>query len=64
MFMVKIMSEYSNNYEKSFYKRLIVYIPKNDEKVIEKLNHVKSVSGYIKDLIKKDIEDEKKRAAK
>ena len=58
------MSEYSNNYERSFYKRLIICIPKTDEKVIEKLNHVKSVSGYIKDLIKKDIEDEKKRAAK
>ena len=53
------MSEYSNNYEKSFYKRLIVYIPKSDEKVINKINSVKSVSGYIKDLIREDIKKEK-----
>ena len=57
--MVIIMSEYSNNYEKSFYKRLIVYIPKSDEKVINKINSVKSVSGYIKDLIREDIKKEK-----
>ena len=53
------MSKYSNNYEKSFYKRIIVYIPKSDEKVIDKLNSVKSVSGYIKELIREDIKKEK-----
>lgn len=57
--MVMIMSKYSNNYEKSFYKRIIVYIPKSDEKVIDKLNSVKSVSGYIKELIREDIKKEK-----
>ena len=62
MYMVIIMSEYSNNYEKSFYKRLIVYIPRNDEKVIEKLSSVKSVSGYIKNLIREDVMKEKKAA--
>ena len=62
MCMVKIMSEYSNNYEKSFYKRLIILIPKTDEKVIEKLSSVKSVSGYIKDLIRDDVMKEKKAA--
>ncbi len=59
MYMVKIMSEYSNNYERSFYKRLIILIPKSDEKVIDKINSVKSVSGYIKDLIREDIKKEK-----
>ena len=60
--MVKIMSKYSNNYEKSFYKRLIILIPRNDEKVIEKLSSVKSVSGYIKNLIREDVMKEKKAA--
>ena len=62
MYMVKIMSKYSNNYEKSFYKRLIILIPRNDEKVIEKLSSVKSVSGYIKNLIREDVMKEKKAA--
>lgn len=57
--MVKNMSEYSNNYEKSFYRRIILVIPKSDEKVIDKLNSVKSVSGYIKELIREDIKKEK-----
>ena len=56
------MSKYSNNYEKSFYKRLIILIPRNDEKVIEKLSSVKSVSGYIKNLIREDVMKEKKAA--
>ena len=60
--MVIIMSKYSNNYEKSFYKRLIILIPRNDEKVIEKLSSVKSVSGYIKNLIREDVMKEKKAA--
>ena len=57
------MSKYSNEYEKSFYKRLIIYIPKTDKKVIEKLSSVKSVSGYIKDLIRDDVMKEKKEVA-
>ena len=57
------MSEYSNNYERSFYKRLIICIPKTDEKVIEKLSSVKSVSGYIKELIREDVMKEKKEVA-
>ena len=61
--MVMIMSKYSNEYEKSFYKRLIILIPKTDKKVIEKLSSVKSVSGYIKDLIRKDVMKEKKEVA-
>lgn len=47
------MSEY--NYEKKTYKRLIILIPRSDKKVIEKLESVKSVSGYIKRLIEEDV---------
>ena len=50
---------YINNHKKTHYRRIIALIPLSDEKVIEKIQNVKtsgSLSNYIYELIKKDIE--------
>ena len=58
------MSNRQNEFQKANYRRIIIHIPKNDIKCVEKINSVHSISGYIKDLIEKDIENEQKSTDK
>ena len=51
--------KYVNEHQKTHYKRIIALIPLSDEKVINKIQKVKisgSISNYIYELIKKDVE--------
>lgn len=52
----KKRQDYINNFNKEHYKIVRVVVPKTDTKVLEKLNTVKSKSGYIVELIKKDLQ--------
>lgn len=64
MYMVIKMPDNTrqNRFQKANYRRIIITIPKSDEKVIEKIQSVPSISGYIKELIEKDIENEQRKS--
>lgn len=46
---------YIREYNKARYRHYHLYVPVDEEQVIEKLNEQKSKNGYLIDLIKKDI---------
>ena len=48
--------DYINKFNKERYTMVRVVVPKTDTEVLEKLNTVKSKSGYIVELIKKDLQ--------
>ena len=48
--------DYINKFNKEHYTIIRVVVPKIDTEVLEKLNTVKSKSGYIVELIKKDLQ--------
>lgn len=48
--------DYINKFNKERYTIIRAVVPKTDTKVLEKLNTVKSKSGYIVELIKKDLQ--------
>lgn len=56
-------TEYRREYNKENYKRVQVYIAKNEYEEIEKylkiINPKIKISGYIKELIQKDIREKK-----
>ena len=52
----KKRQDYINNFNKEHYTIIRVVVPKADTDVLEKLNTVKSKSGYILELIKKDLQ--------
>lgn len=52
----KKRQDYINNFNKEHYTIIRVVVPKADTEVLEKLNTVKSKSGYILELIKKDLQ--------
>lgn len=52
----KKRQDYINNFNKEHYTIIRVVVPKSDIEVLEKLNTVKSKSGYILELIKKDLQ--------
>lgn len=52
----KKRQDYINNFNKEHYTIIRVVVPKTDTKVLEKLATVKSKSGYIVELIKKDLQ--------
>lgn len=51
-------TEYVSKYNKENYKMYQFRIRKDDEKLIEKLDHIKNRNGYIRDLILEDIDPE------
>jgi hypothetical protein len=52
----KKRQDYINNFNKEHYTIIRVVVPKADTEVLEKLATVKSKSGYIVELIKKDLQ--------
>lgn len=53
--------EYIDKYQKANIRRITVKLNrKTDQKLIEKIDSVDNVQGYIKSLIEADIEKEKK----
>lgn len=52
--------EYIREYNKVRYKHYHLYVPNDEQDVIEKLNEQTSKNGYIIDLIKKDLKRSKK----
>ena len=48
--------DYINKFNKERYTIIRVVVPKSDIEVLDKLNTVKSKSGYIVELIKKDLQ--------
>ncbi len=52
--------KYCNDFKKTHYKRVVALIPRRDKEMIEYLESKSSVSGYIYDLIKDDMEKNKK----
>lgn len=53
--------EYTDKYQKANIRRITVKLNrKTDQKLIEKIDSVDNVQGYIKSLIEADIEKEKK----
>lgn len=51
----KNRTAYFNEHQKKSYKRIVALIRNDDTELIEKLNSVESVSGYVYELIKKDV---------
>ena len=56
MTRTKKQYDYINKFNKERYLIIRVVVPKADTEVLEKLNTVKSKSGYILELIKKDLQ--------
>lgn len=56
MARTKKQYDYINKFNKERYTIIRVVVPKFDTEVLEKLNTVKSKSGYILELIKKDLQ--------
>lgn len=56
MARTKKQYDYINKFNKERYTIVRVVVPKTDTKVLEKLNTVKSKSGYVVELIKKDLQ--------
>lgn len=56
MTRTKKQYDYINKFNKERYTIIRVVVPKSDTEVLEKLNTVKSKSGYIVELIKKDLQ--------
>lgn len=56
MTRTKKQYDYINKFNKERYTIVRVVVPKSDTEVLEKLNTVKSKSGYIVELIKKDLQ--------
>ena len=56
MTKTKKQYDYINKFNKERYTIIRVVVPKTDIEVLEKLNTVKSKSGYIVELIKKDLQ--------
>ena len=56
MTRTKKQYDYINKFNKERYTIIRVVVPKTDIEVLEKLNTVKSKSGYIVELIKKDLQ--------
>lgn len=53
--------EYTDKYQKANIRRITVKLNrKTDQKLIDKIDSVDNVQGYIKKLIEADIEKEKK----
>lgn len=53
--------EYTDKYQKANIRRITVKLNrKTDQKLIDKIDSVDNVQGYIKSLIEADIEKEKK----
>lgn len=53
---------YNNDFKKKYYKRVTALIPKSNTEMIKFLEEKESVSGYLYDLIKADMEKNKKQA--
>lgn len=51
----KNRTAYLNQHQKNKYKRVVALIRNDDTELIEKLNSVESINGYVYDLIKKDV---------
>lgn len=51
---------YNNDFKKKYYKRVTALIPKSNTEMIKFLEGKESVSGYLYDLIKADMEKNKK----
>lgn len=56
MTKTKKQYDYINKFNKERYTIIRVVVPKADTEVLEKLATVKSKSGYIVELIKKDLQ--------
>ncbi len=56
MTRTKKQYDYINKFNKERYTIIRVVVPKSDAEVLEKLDTVKSKSGYILELIKKDLQ--------
>lgn len=56
MARTKKQYDYINKFNKERYTIIRVVVPKADAEVLEKLATVKSKSGYIVELIKKDLQ--------
>ena len=56
MARTKKQYDYINKFNKERYTIVRVVVPNADTDVLEKLNTVKSKSGYILELIKKDLQ--------
>ena len=56
MTRTKKQYDYINKFNKERYTIIRVVVPKSDTDILEKLNTVKSKSGYIVELIKKDLQ--------
>ena len=56
MTRTKKQYDYINKFNKERYTIIRVVVPKSDTEILEKLNTVKSKSGYIVELIKKDLQ--------
>lgn len=56
MARTKKQYDYIKKFNKERYTIIRVVVPKFDTEVLEKLNTVKSKSGYILELIKKDLQ--------
>lgn len=56
MTRTKKQYDYINKFNKERYTIVRVVVPNADTDVLEKLNTVKSKSGYILELIKKDLQ--------
>lgn len=56
MTRTKKQYDYINKFNKERYTIIRVIVPKSDTEILEKLNTVKSKSGYILELIKKDLQ--------
>lgn len=53
------INKYNSNYKKEKYRNVVILIPREDEKTINYLAKQKPLSGYIRRLIKEDIENER-----
>lgn len=54
--------EYTDKYQKENIRRVVVKLNrKTDQKIIDKLDSIDNVQGYIKSLIVRDIEGEAKK---
>lgn len=56
MARTKKQYDYINKFNKERYTIIRVVVPKSDTEILEKLDTVKSKSGYIVELIKKDLQ--------
>lgn len=48
---------YDNKYKKEHYKRVTILVPYKEKAVLSYINSMSSKSGYILELIKKDMKE-------